>query len=224
MTAQLFRRRDCARRRVGWVTSVLVVATMLGLASPVEAATPSSVALSIAEYAVATATHDRPAHVVSAADVSNAVEVYAVNSKQLYLLFNLDQVFGFSRVVLLFDEKPFSDICIHFPDSVGGVPRIIHCPRQAQGIWNSRPAVMFASGNAIAAAAARGQAVSGADVVKASAAYHLSLRPKPTFTAGQGATVKFATLVEMPPDAKFIVDICVRFPETAYGIPVQVAC
>jgi hypothetical protein len=202
-----------------------VVATLLGLTSPVGAAgTPSSAALSIAKYAVATATHDHPAHVVTAVDVSNAVGVTSVNSRSLYLLFNLDQVFGFSRVVLLFDEKPFSDICIDFPDTVGGVPRIIRCPHEAQGVWNSRPAVMSASGDAIAAATARGDAVSGSDVVKATGAFHLMLRPKPTFAAGQGGTVKFATLVEMPPNLKFIVDICVLFPRTAYGIPVQVAC
>jgi len=202
-----------------------VVATLLGLASPVGAAgTQSSVALNIAKYAVATATHDHPAHVVTAVDVANAVGVTSVNSRNLYLLFNLDQVFGFSRVVLLFDEKPFSDICIDFPDAVGGVPRIIHCPHEAQGVWDSRPAVMSASADAIVAAAARGQAVSGNDIVKATRAFHLMLRQTPTFAAGQGGTVKFATLVEMPPNLKFMVDICVLLPRTAYGIPAHVAC
>ncbi len=224
MTRTTLRPGNRYGRRIAWFAPALVAVTLLGLASPVEAATGPTVALSIAQYAVATATHERPAHVVTAADVSNAVQVTSVNTKQLYLLFNLDQVFGYSRVVLLFDEKPFSDICIDFPDTIGGAPHIIHCPRQAQGIWNSRPAVMLTSDNAIAAAAARGHAVSGTDVVAAAVADHLSLPSKPTFAAGQGGVVKFATLVEMPPNAKFTVDICVRFPRNAYGIPVQVAC
>jgi hypothetical protein len=197
---------------------------LLGLGSPVAAVTPPWVALSIAKYAVATATHDRPAHVVTAAEVSNAVGLTSVNTKNLSLLFNLGDVFGFSRVILLFDQKPFSDTCIDFPNTVGGAPRVIPCPHQAQGLWNSRPGVMNASGDAIAAAAARGEAVSGADVVKANAAWHLSLVPTPTFAAGQGGKVKFGTLVEMPPNLKFTVYICVQFPKTAYGIPVQVAC
>ena len=53
----------------------LALAMLLGLGSPVAAATSSSVVLRYATYAVATAIHDRPAHVVSAIDVSNAVSI-----------------------------------------------------------------------------------------------------------------------------------------------------
>ena len=224
MTTYHRRRRVPPRHLPQFVATALVAATFLGHSAPVGAATPSSVALSIAKYAVATATHDRPAHVVTAADVSNAVGLSSVNTRRLFLLFNLDDVVGFSRVVLLFDQKLFTDTCVDFPNTVGGAPRVIPCPHEAQGLWNSRAGVMSASNDAIAVAAARGHAVSGADVVKANAAWHLSLIPKPTFAAGQGGKVKFGTLVEMPPNVKFTVYICVEFPKTAYGIPVQVAC
>jgi hypothetical protein len=198
--------------------------SLLAIANPVGATGAKSVALSIADYAVATATHDKPAHVVTAADVTNAVSLTSVNTKKLYLLMNIDEVYGYSRIALLFDEKPFTDTCIDFPNEVGGAPRIIPCPHEAQGLLNSRPGVMLASGDAVASAARRGEAVSGADVVTAAAHYELKLSPTPTFAAGSGGRVKFGTLVEMPPNLKFTVYICVKFPKTAYGIPAQVAC
>jgi hypothetical protein len=197
---------------------------LVSLGSSVGASTPTSVALSIAEYALATATHDTPAHVVSAADVTNAVGINTVNTKNLYVLINLGEVFGYSRLVLLFDQKTFADICINFPDTVGGAPRIISCPRQARGLWSGHAAALGASNRAIAAAAADGHAVSGADVVAAAKAYHLTLAHRPTFLAGQGGKVEFDTLVEIGVSTKFTVNNCVQLPKTAFGIPVQVAC
>jgi hypothetical protein len=182
------------------------------------------VALSIAEYALATATHDRPTHVVTAADVSNAVDINTVNTENLVLTINLGDVFGYSRLVLLIDQKTFANICINFPNTVGGAPRIISCPHQAQGLWNSYGGALGASDRAIAAAAAAGYAVSGADVVTAAKAYHLTLAHKPTFLAGQGGKVEFTTLVEMGAHTKFTVNNCVQLPETAFGLPLQVAC
>ena len=224
MTTRQSGRRVGPRRLQRWAAPAMVAATLLGTGSSVGAATTSVVALNIAKYAVATATHERPAHVVTAADVSNAVDLTSVNTKNLYVLINLDQVIGYSRLVLLFDQKRFSDTCINFPNTVGGAPRIIPCPHRAQGLVDSRPAVMIVSGNAVAAAASRARAVSGPDVVKAAARFHLLLVPTPTFVAGQGGKVKFATPVEMGANVKFTVYTCVRFPKTAYGIPVQVAC
>jgi hypothetical protein len=80
------------------------------------------------------------------------------------------------------------------------------------------------SDRAVAYAASRGHAVSGADVVAAAKIYHLTLLHKPTFLAGQGGNVKFTTLVEMGANTKFTVNNCVRMPQTAFGIPVEVAC
>jgi hypothetical protein len=212
------------RRSANWLAPSLVAILLCGFASPVGAAGVKSVALNIADYALATATHDKPAQVVSAADVTNAVSLSSVNTKNLLLLMNIGDVTGYSRVVLLFDQNPHSDTCVDFPSKVDASPRIIPCPHEAQGLLNSRPGVLNASGDAVALAARHGKAVSGSDVSAAAAHYELTVDPKPTFAAGQGGIVNFGTLVEMPPHLKFTVHICVRFPKTAYGIPKQVAC
>jgi hypothetical protein len=212
------------RRAVAALTPAVALVVVLGVGSPVGASTSKSVALRIVQYAVATASHDNPAHVVTAADVTNAAGIDTVNTANLFVLINLDDVFGYSRLVLFFEQKPFADICLNLPDTIGGAPTIIKCPRQAQGIWNSRGGALSVANRAIAAAAANDRAVSGADVVAAAKVYGITLRHKPMFRVGQGGTVEFITLVEMPPDAKFNVNNCVRFPKTAYGIPVEVPC
>jgi hypothetical protein len=203
---------------------VVTIAVLLGVGSPVGASTPTSVALRIADYAVATATHDSPPHVVTAADLNNAAGINTVNTSSLVLLINVGDVFGYSRLVLFFDSKHFTDTCLNLPDTVGGAPKVITCSRQARGLWDSRGGALAVSDRAIAAAAAKGRAVSGADLVAAAKVYHETLRPKPTFLAGQGGKVEFATPVEMGLNTKFTVNNCVQLPKTAYGIPVSVPC
>lgn len=211
-----------------WTSRTLIPAVamvvLLGVGSPVGAATSSSVALRIAQYAVATATHDSPAHVVTAADVSNAASITTVNTTSLELLINLGDVFGFSRLVLFFGSKRYDDTCLNFPDTVGGAPTIIKCPHQAQALWGARAGALSISNRAIAAAAATGHAVSGADVVAASKEFHATLSQTPTFRSGQGGKVEFTTIVELGLKAKFTVHNCVQLPKTAYGIPVEVNC
>jgi len=218
------RRRSRLLRVSRTLTPGVAMVALLGLGSPVGASTSSSVALRIANYALATASHDSPAHVVTQADVSNAAGINTVNTKGLQLLINLGDVFGYSRLVLLVDPNTFTDICLNFPNTVGATAKIISCPHQAQGLWNSRAGALGVSNRAIAAAAAAGRAVSGADVVAAAKIYHVTLLHKPTFQAGQGGTVEFSTLVEMGLNTKFTVHNCVQLPRTAYGIPVEVAC
>ncbi|MGD0852341.1 MAG: hypothetical protein ABSA07_03170 [Acidimicrobiales bacterium] len=216
------------RRGPRSVARILIPATaialLLSFGSPVGASTSSTVALHVAQYALGTATHARPAHVVTAADVSNAAGINTVNSTNLALLINLGDVFQYPRLVLFFDETTFADVCVNFPVTLGGAPTIISCPREAQGLWNSRAAGLGASNRAIAEAAASGHAVSGAEVVAAAKVYGVTLRHKPTFLAGQGGTVEFSTLIEMGANTKFTVNNCVRLPKTAYGIPVEVPC
>ena len=212
------------QRVMGAFTPVVALAVVLGIGSPVGASTSKSVALRIARYAVATASHDDPAHVVTAADVTNAAGIATVNTANLYVLINVGDVFGYSRLVLFFEQKPFADICLHLPDTVGGAPTIIKCPHQAQAFWMGRGDALSVSDRAIAAAAANGAAVSGADVVAAAKIFGLTLHPKPTFRAGAGGTVKFTTTAEMELGAKVTVNNCVRLPKTAYGIPVEVPC
>ena len=221
---KLKRRPSWPRRVARTLTPAVAIVALLGLGSPVGASTPSSVALRIAEYALATATNDSPAHVVTAADVTNAVGINTVNTDGLEQLINLGDVFGYSGLVLFLDRTSYSDICLNFPDTVGGTPKVIPCPRLARGLWDTHGGALAVSNRAIAAAAATGHAVSGADVVAAAKVYHLTLRHKPTFLAGHGGKVKFTTLVVMAPNTKFMVNNCVLLPKTAYGIPVEVAC
>ena len=202
----------------------LALALLLGLGSPAAAATPSSAVLRYATYAVATATHDRPAHIVSAIDVANAVSALSTISNNLALLINLGDVFGYRRLAVFIDQPTFTNICVSFPDSVGGVPRIIPCPLRAiaqRSIW---PDALQVSERAIVAAAAHGNAASGADVGASNKPVQLRLVREPTFAAGEGGQAKFATAIETGATLKFTAYVCVRFPKTAYGVPVQVAC
>ena len=224
MTSRQSRRRDGRLLDPRWAAAALAVVTLLGFGSPAAAATPSSVALRYATYAVATASHDRPARVVSAIDVSNAVSALSTISNNLSLFINLGDVLGYRRLAMFVDETRFTNTCVSFPDSVGAVPRIIPCPRRAiaqRSIW---PDALRVSERAIVAAAAHGKAVSGVDVVAANRPALLTLVRDPTFAAGEGGQAKFATTIETGAKLKFTVYLCVRFPKTAYGIPVQVAC
>lgn len=221
---QLTPRRARPLRVAYGLVPAFVLVALLGTASSAGAASSSTVALRIAQYAVDTASNDKPAHAVTAADLTNATGISTVNTKNLFLLINVNDVFGYSRLVLFFQEKPFSDICLNVPDAIGGPPKLIACPDQARGLFDSRAGALSVSDRAIAAAAAKGRAVSGADVVAAAKAYGAKLRHRPTFRAGQGGTVDFSTLVEMGDNTKFTVNNCVQLPRTAYGLPVAVPC
>jgi|GEM_PF-1375755 len=223
MMTKLQRRRFWARI-IRTLAPAVSIAVLVGVGSPVGASTSSIVALRIAKYAVATATRDNPSHVVTAADVSNSVGISTVNTSNLVLLINLGDVFGYSRLVLFFSSTTYADTCLNFPDTVGGAPKVIPCPRQARGLWDGHGTALAVSNRAIAAAAATGHAVSGADVVSAAKNFHATLRHKPTFLAGQGGKVEFTTLVEMSLNTKFTVNNCVQLPKTAYGIPFSVSC
>lgn len=221
---KLLQRNSWPHRVMRVLTPALVVGVLLGIASPVGAATSSFVALRIAAYAVATASHDNPAHVVTTADVSNAAGISTVNTAELEPLINLGDVYQYPRLVLFFEQTTFADICLNLPDTVGGTPKIIRCPHEAQGLWSGRAGALGVSNRAIADAAANGRAVSSANVVAAAKIYGVTLAHVPTFLAGQGGKVEFSTLVEMGLNTKFTVHNCVQLPKTAYGIPVAVAC
>lgn len=136
----------------------------------------------------------------------------------------MGDVVAYPRLVLFLNPMTYRDICLNFPDTIGGTPKIVACPHQAQGLWGASSGVMSVSDRAIAAAAAAGHAVSGADVARAAKTFHLTLTHKPTFLARQVGEVEFATLVAMGLNTKFTVNNCVQFPKTAYGIPVEVSC
>jgi hypothetical protein len=229
MANQQLPRRPWRRYLSRVAAPALAVTVLLTLGSPVGAAstTASSAALVIAEYAVATATHDRPAHVVTAADVSNAVASVGLKKVTLTLGSNIDELLGYPRLAIFMSAASFAFVCVVFPDSVGAAPKVITCPLQATMLWQTESLVLNASRQAVAAAASHDEPVSGADVVKAAASMGWSVVPTPTFTSGQGGRVKFTKKIldTFPKKSVSVtVSICVKFPRTAYGIPVQVAC
>lgn len=217
-------RRTVPRSRVVGALVPVVATLWLGVASPAGASSPSSVALRIATYAVASASHERPAHVVTPGDVANAASINTINTSGLVLTFNVGDVIDYPRLALFTDPTSFRNVCLDFPASVGGAPTATACPREALALWSGRAGALSASNRAIAAAAGVGRAVSGADVVAAAAIYHLTLVQRPTFRAGQGGTVTFRTLLVMGSGAKVRVNNCVKFPKTAYGLPTEVRC
>lgn len=218
----------------GWIGSILrpcsrmllpaTVATMLfSLASPLANAAPSPEVLTLANYAVATATHDRPAHVVTAADVSNALATFNRLNSQLTLGYNLGNLLGTPFQIALFNSNNFTSTCVNFPDSIGGVPKIVPCSNKAVAAWQSLPLIFDVSRRAVAVAASHGRAVAGTDVVIVAGSGSTSLAPKPTFRAGQGGKVRFMTKLKTGTTTSQVF-VCVQFPKTAYGIPSQVAC
>jgi hypothetical protein len=141
-------RHSWPRRHIRTLVTAASIVMLLGVGSPVGAATSSQVALRIADYAVATATHDIPARVVTAADVSNASGINTVNTTNLFLLINLGDVFGYSRLVLFYQEKPFADVCLKgrylcgpassgdkafFSIGSSSVATVVHYPRKGSG-------------------------------------------------------------------------------------------
>jgi len=215
--------------RVARTISTMLTAAALTsgiLATSAEAATPSSVAIEIANYALGTATHDAPAHVVTAADVTNAGSIFLTNvgGNGLTLVANLGAVVAYPRLVIFASTRTYDDVCVNFPNKVGGVPKIIPCPSEALGLFQSNTVAMTVSDEAISKAAASGRAVSGADVVAVARKFQVAFLHIPTFSAGQGGKVDFTTKVEMGASAKFTVHNCVQLPKTAYGIPIAVAC
>jgi hypothetical protein len=218
----------------GWVGSIIwpcspllllitAATTALGLASPLAGAASPPEVLTVANYAVATAIHDRPAHVVTADDVSNALATFYQLNNQLTLGYNLGNLLGVPRQISLYDSSRYAFTCVNFPNSIGGAPKIVPCSSKAEAAWQSLPFVLNASRRAVAAAASHAKAVAGADVVNAvGSGSTTSLAPKPNFLAGHGGKVRFMTKLTMGTTTR--VFICVKFPKTAYGIPLQVAC
>jgi len=197
---------------------------LISAPSAVASATPSSVVLKIAKYAAATAAASHPPGVVTAVDVSNALDALPNFADNIQLGFNLGEVIGYARWALFVDHSTFTQICVDFPNFAGGVPRVMHCPRRALAEWQYWPGVLRVSEQAIVAAAANSRAVSASDVVAIQKPEYLTMTTKPSFEAGRGGTVKFAVVTNIGGASNFTEDICVQFPKTAYGIPIQVAC
>jgi hypothetical protein len=187
-------------------------------------AAPTSRALVVADYAVATASHERPSHVVNADDVFNAVATTRVNPTNLVLESDLGQIPDNPRLIVFLSPTLYRSTCVYFPNKINGAPKIVSCPPEASAAAVIESQTLNLSRNVIAVAASHGRAVSGADVIAAARAQKDELAATPTFRAGQGGKVKFNEQVSNGTSTIAAVVFCVLFPKTAYGIPKVVNC
>jgi len=197
---------------------------LFNLSIPIADATSIPSALVIADYAVATASHERPAHAVNANDVSNAVATTRVNSTNLVLVSDLREIPQYPQLVVLLSSTLYKSTCVYFPNKVDGTPKIAVCPPDALAFAAEASTLLDFSRNVIAVAASYGRAVSGANIASAARAQRERLSGNPGFEAGVGGTVKFDERVSTGTSDSATLIFCVLFPKTAYGIPVMVNC
>lgn len=224
--------RAISRAGISLAASVVVglVSVVLGASSAIAA--PPSIVIKVAEYAVATAAHERPAHAVTSEDITNAAAASIINASatgasKVSLVANIGDLPGYPRVAAFLSSATFALTCVDFPASVGAAPVITPCPSRALGEWYSEPTVLLIARNAVALAASRGQAVSVADVVAAAARSGWKLAVRPTFSSGQGGVAKFTTTSTSRSSGSpktVTVTVCVLLPATAYGIAHWVNC
>ncbi len=179
--------------------------------------------LAIANYAFVTATHSKPSHAVTAADLLNAVETEPLANTNLSLPVNIGDILAYPRLALFVNSTTFAQTCVSFPTRVGQRPREIKCPLRAIALWQEQPSVLSGSREAVAFAEVKGLAVSGSDVSQFFAGSNVHIVGNPSFKAGQGGVVRFAIKLKINETVEFG-NICVRFPSTEAGIPVQVEC
>jgi len=216
-----------------WFTSrtllLAVVFTMLTsiTSSAVNATKPSFVS-AVAEYAFSTASHEKPARAVSATDLSNAVATKMnVTTSTVALGANLEDIPSYPRLAMFINSATFKHTCVSFPNVVRKPPYLIACPQMAIALWMEAPSVMDVSRSAVAKAAAKSRSVSGTDVAKSFLKSRFHFVTAPAFKAGQGGKVTFVSQFKMTSGSNSvteIVHVCVTFPTTLAGIPIQVHC
>lgn len=202
------------------VSSAVILGPGRGFAA---STSPASQALAIANYAEGTASHERPAHLVTAADVTNAVSALRSSATSIQATFNVGDLPGYESLAGFIDQTAYTQVCIQFPTRILGTPHVIDCPPAAIVLWQTLGVAMGASQRAIVTASIQHRAVSGADVISGARAYHLGLAHNLTFKAGHGGTAEFVTIMYLK-NKKYTAHLCVRLPKTAYGIPVATAC
>ena len=202
------------------VSSAVILGPGRGFAA---STSPASQALAIANYAEGTASHERPAHLVTAADVTNAISALRSSATSIQATFNVGDLPGYESLAGFIDQTTYTQVCIEFPPRILGTPHVIDCPPAAIVLWQTLFAAIGASQHAVVAASRQNRAVSGADVMSGAAAYHLKLAHRLTFKSGLGGTAEFVDIAYLK-NKKYTVHLCVRLPKTAYGIPVATAC
>lgn len=211
-----------------WLTASTALGLLLLTVLPLPAEAASSpTPIRLARYALDTATHASPAHVVTPADVLNAFETPSLNptlsAGSLNLAANLGDLPGAARDIMVMNPSTYRQTCMNFPARVGASPTVVSCPTKAIMLWTDEPFVLDVSRDAIAAAAIYGRSVSGADVVNAARASNQRLASRPTFAAGRGGEVTF--VVSPATNSGGTSDhLCVDMPRQRYGIPRFVSC
>ena len=222
------RRGDVARGGVRNTIRTLFAGVALTAAmtmtSPLAGAAGSSDVLAVADYAFLTANHSRPPQIVTAADIANAVATTLVDKGNLKLVINIGGVFGHPRLVLFINQVTYRQTCVDFSSKVGRSPSVIPCPAKAIAQWQELGLVLDESRDAVAAAATRGKAVSGADVTQHFFGSNYRFLRTPTFRAGQGAVVTFIWKTKFNGVVTVVSTVCIQFPKKEAGIPIQVSC
>jgi hypothetical protein len=150
-----------------------------------------------------------------------------VTTSTVTLEANLGDIPSYPRLALFINSVTFKNTCVSFSNVVGKPPYLIACPQLAIALWLEAPSVMDVSRSAVAMAAAKGQAVSGADVAKSFTKSRFHFVTAPAFKAGQGGKLKFVSQLKMTSGSGSVtetVHVCVKFPTTLAGIPIQVHC
>ncbi len=205
------------------VLGVMTFVLTLALTSISSSATRDRRVLEIIDYAYVTATHSIPSHAVTAADLLNAADTPRLIDSTVHLVVNIGDILAYPRLALFGNSATFKQTCVNFPKRVDQRPYVITCPPTAIVLWQQQLYVMDGSREAVAAAEKNGLAVAGSDLVEFFAGSNIHIVGNPHFQPGQGGVVRFA--VKM--NANKVVasgDICVRFPKTEAGIPIQISC
>lgn len=221
-------RRDAARGGVRNAVRTLFAGVALSatmtMTSPLAGGAGPSDVLTVADYAFLTANHSRPPQIVTAADVANAVATTLVDKGNLKLVINIGGVSGHPRLVLFINQVTYRQTCVDFPSKVGQSPSVIACPAKAIVQWQEVGLVLDESRDAVAGAATRGKAVSGADVTRYFVGSDYRFLKTPTFRAGQGAVVTLIMKTKFNGAVTVVSTVCIQFPKTEAGIPIQVSC
>jgi hypothetical protein len=160
---------------------------------------------------------------VIAADVANAVATASVNKTSLTLGFNIGDVLSYPRLIVFMNGGTYRQTCVNFPVKVGRFPTVISCPAKVIALWQELSFVLNESRSAVANAASSGRAVSGADITQFFIGSNYKFLKTPTFRAGQGGVVTI--IVKLKLNSTLTTShICIEFPKTEAGIPIQVAC
>jgi hypothetical protein len=213
-------------------TSLLLLASAMAVVSlpgtSEAGASSAPVPLAVAQYAIDTGSHHRPAQGATPIDVANAAESYRVNAggttfdvgaSGYTLIANLGALEGHPRVIAFGNSTTYADTCVYVPSSIGGTATLTRCPMSSIYLVGEIPVVMEIARQAVKDAALRGRAVSSQVVISTAKAFRYSLAHVPSFRAGAGGTADFEVKV---PSKTWLV--CIRFPKVEFGIPLRVTC